>query len=194
MISLFLDTSTKYLCIGIAKDHKVIYKVQEVALQKQSELTIPYLEKALNDVNLTLNDIDEVCVTIGPGSFTGIRIGMCIAKVLASMKNIPLKAISSLNAYASQGRKIVILDAKAKRVYLGIYNNNEKVIDECVVEITILKEMLNDYPGYDVVLDSHLIDMVSEEIDVIENMNRISISSEVVSNVDTLVPIYLKDR
>ena len=49
------------------------------------------------------------------------------------MKNIPLKAISSLNAYASLGKKIVILDAKAKRVYLGIYNNNEKVIDECVV-------------------------------------------------------------
>ena len=96
MISLFLDTSTKYLCIGIAKDNKVIYKVQEVALQKQSELTIPYLQKALSEVNLTLNDIDEVVVTIGPGSFTGIRIGMCIAKVLASMKNIPLKAISSL--------------------------------------------------------------------------------------------------
>ena len=128
------------------------------------------------------------------GSFTGIRIGMCIAKVLASMKNIPLKAISSLNAYASLGKKIVILDAKAKRVYLGIYNNNEKVIDECVVEITTLKEMLNDYPEYDVVLDSHLIDMVSEEIDVIENMNRISVASEVVSNVDALVPIYLKDR
>ena len=61
--------------------------------------------------DITLNDIDEVNVTIGPGSFTGIRIGMCVAKVLASMKNIPLKAISSLNAYASLGKKIVILDA-----------------------------------------------------------------------------------
>ena len=130
MISLFLDTSTKYLCIGIAKDHKVIYKFQQEAIKKQSELTIPFLQKALSEVNISLDDIDEVNVTIGPGSFTGIRIGMCIAKVLASMKNIPLKAISSLNAYASLGKKIVILDAKAKRVYLGIYNNNEKVIDD----------------------------------------------------------------
>ena len=138
--------------------------------------------------------MDEVNVTIGPGSFTGIRIGMCIAKVLASMKNIPLKAISSLNAYASLGKKIVILDAKAKRVYLGIYNDNEKVIDETVVEIETLKQMLNDYPGYDVVLDSYLIGQESEEIDVIENMNRISINLERVSNVDGLVPIYLKDR
>ena len=194
MISLFLDTSTKYLCIGIAKDNEIIYKFQQEAIKKQSELTIPFLQKALAEVNISLNDIDEVNVTIGPGSFTGIRIGMCIAKVLASMKNIPLKAISSLNAYASLGRKIVILDAKAKRVYLGIYNNNEKVIDECVVEIEAFKEMIKDYPDYDIVLDSYLIGLESESIDVIENMNRISINSKVVDNVDSLVPIYLKDR
>ena len=194
MISLFLDTSTKYLCIGIAKDHKVIYKFQQEAIKKQSELTIPFLKKALDENNMTLNDIDEVNVTIGPGSFTGIRIGMCVAKVLASMKNIPLKAISSLNAYASLGKKIVILDAKAKRVYLGIYNDNVKVIDEMVVEIETFKEMLKDYDGYDVVLDSYLIGLESEEIDVIENMNRISKTIQPVDNVDALVPIYLKDR
>ena len=194
MNRLFIDTATKYLCIGIAKDEKVIYKFQQEAIKKQSELTIPFLQKALKENNLELKDIDEVTVTIGPGSFTGIRIGMCVAKVLASLNNIPLKAISSLNSYASLGKKIVILDAKAKRVYLGIYNDNKKVIDECVVEISTLKEMLKDYPDYDVVLDANLIDLDSEEIDVIENMNRISLTSDVVENIDSLVPIYLKDR
>ena len=194
MNSLFIDTSTKYLCIGIAKDNNVIYKYQQEAIKKQSELTIPFLKKALDENNMTLNDIDEVNVTIGPGSFTGIRIGMCVAKVLASMKNIPLKAISSLNAYASLGKKIVILDAKAKRVYLGIYKDNVKVIDEMVVEIETFKEMLKDYEGYDIVLDSYLIGLESEDIDVFENMNRISKTIQPVDNVDALVPIYLKDR
>lgn len=194
MISLYIDTSTKYLCIGLAKDYQVFYKFQQEAIKKQSELTIPFLQKALSENNLTLNDIDEVNVTIGPGSFTGIRIGMCVAKVLASMNNIPLKALSSLNCYASLGKKIVILDAKAKRVYLGIYNNNEKVIEETVIEIETLKEMLNDYPDYDVVLDSYLINKESEEIDVIENMNRISQNIKPVDNVDSLVPVYLKDH
>ena len=194
MNSLFIDTSTKYLCIGIAKDNNVIYKYQQEAIKKQSELTIPFLKKALDENNMTLNDIDEVNVTIGPGSFTGIRIGMCVAKVLASMKNIPLKAISSLNAYASLGKKIVILDSKDKRVYLGIYKDNVKVIDEMVVEIETFKEMLKDYEGYDIVLDSYLIGLESEEIDVIENMNRISKTIQPVDNVDALVPIYLKDR
>lgn len=194
MNSLFIDTSCKYLCIGIAKNNKVIYKLQQEAIKKQSELTIPFLQEALSKNDMNLNDIDEVVVTIGPGSFTGIRIGMCIAKVLASMRKIPLKAVSSLNAYASLGKKIVILDAKAKRVYLGIYNDNVKVIDECVVEIDTLKDMLLQYKDYDVVLDSHLIGIESEEIDVIENMNRISINTLSVDNVDSLIPIYLKDR
>ena len=75
-----------------------------------------------------------------------------------------------------------------------IYNDNVKVIEETVVEIETLKEMLKDYPDYDVVLDSYLIGLESKEIDVIENMNRISMTLNPVDNVDGLVPIYLKDR
>ena len=56
------------------------------------------------------------------------------------------------------------------------------------------KEMLKDYEGYDIVLDSYLIGLESEDIDVIENMNRISKTIQPVDNVDALVPIYLKDR
>lgn len=194
MNRLFIDTSCKYLCIGVAKDEKIIYKFQQEALKKQSELTIPYLNDALKKLDLTLNDIDEVNVTIGPGSFTGLRIGMCIAKVLSSMKNIPLKAISSLNAYANPGKKIIILDARAKRVYLGIYEDNKPIIDECVVEIDMLLNMIKDYPCFDIALDSHLIGIESEQIDVIENMNRISLKTDAIENVDALVPIYLKDR
>lgn len=194
MISLYIDTSTKYLCVGIAKDYQIIYKKQEIAFQKQSELCIPLIKEAFAEVNINLNDVNEICVTIGPGSFTGIRIGMCIAKVLSSLKHIPLKAMTSLNAYANEGKKIVILDAKANRAYVGVYNNNQKVIDECVMEIEKFKEMLNDYKDYDVVFDTYLINQESEEIDIIENMNRIAQKSEIVQDVNGLVPVYLKDR
>lgn len=194
MISLYLDTSCKYLCIGLAKDYQIIYKFQQEAFKKQSEMTIPMLKKALDLNNLTLDDINEVVVTIGPGSFTGIRIGMCIAKVLASLKKIPLKAISSLNAYANVGQKIVVLDAKAQRVYLGIYKNNQKVLDECVLENSKVLELLKDYQDYDLVLDSYLFNQESEEIDVIENMNRIAKEITPINDVDGLLPIYLKER
>ena len=194
MNSLYIDTSTKYLCLGLAKDYQVFYKFQQEAAMKQSELTIPTLQKILNENNLTLNDIDEVNVTIGPGSFTGIRIGMCIAKVLASVNNIPLKAISSLNAYASLGKEIVLLDARAARAYIGIYNNNQNVVKEQVLSLEEIEQLVKNYPDYNISLDSHLIGKESHEIDVIENMNRISKDLKPVENVDSFVPIYLKDR
>jgi len=194
MISLYIDTSTKYLCLGVAKDYNIIYKYQQEAIKKQSELTIPQLKKVLEEVNLNLADVDEVNVTIGPGSFTGIRIGMCIAKVLASVNHIKLKAISSLNAYAPLGKNVVLLDARSERAYLGIYNDNKNVIDETVLELDKIKELLKDYSDYQVCLDANLIGLTSPTIDVIENMNRISKDISPVTNVDTLVPIYLKER
>lgn len=194
MYNLYLDTSTKYLCIGIARDDTIIYSFQEEAIKKQSELTIPCLKKALEETNLSLNEIDRVVVTIGPGSFTGIRIGMCIAKVLASVKKIPLIAISSLNAYANKGKKIVLLDARANRAYVGIYEDNKPLIDECVLEIDEIKELVKQYPDFDIVLDANLLGKESESIDVIANLHRISKDKEPVSDVDSLVPIYLKDR
>lgn len=194
MYSLYLDTSTKFLCIGISKDYEIIDQLQKEAIKQQSELTIPYLQEILQKNQLTLKDIQEVVITIGPGSFTGIRIGMCIGKVLSSIGKIPLIAISSLNAYAGQGKKIVILDAKGNRVYTGIYQDNQKMIDECVMDIESFLQLRKQYPDYDVVLDSHLISETSEEIHVIENMCRIAKNSKPVADVDTLVPIYLKDR
>ena len=72
MYKLYLDTTTKFLCIGITSNDKILYQYQTVAEKKQSEMAIPYIEKALNEAKIELKDIGEVIVTIGPGSFTGI--------------------------------------------------------------------------------------------------------------------------
>lgn len=194
MYKLYIDTSTKFLCIGITKDEKILFNYQEIAEKKQSELTIPVLEKALLSCNLQLKDIQEVCVTIGPGSFTGIRIGMCIAKTFASIHQIPLKAISSLNAYASNQPSIVLLDAKANRAYLGIYNQHQPILQECVLSLKKVQELIEKYANFDIILDGHLInkeDNIPQNI--IQNMIDIAKVTPYVENVDALVPIYLKD-
>lgn len=194
MYKLYLDTSTKFLCVGITKNDDIVYEYQGLAEKKQSELTIPEIKKALDFVNITLKNIKEIIVTIGPGSFTGIRIGMCIAKTLASANNIPLKAISSLNCYASNNKEIVVLDAKAKRCYVGIYDNHVPVVDECVMtneDIIILKEK---YQGFEFVLDAHLFgkeDVIPDSI--LTNMIAVEKNYDYVTNVDALVPLYLKD-
>ena len=191
---LGIDGSGLVASVAVVEDDNLIGEYTTGYKKTHSQTLLPMLDELSKMIELDLNQIDAIAVAAGPGSFTGIRIGMGIAKVLASLNNIKLKAISSLNAFSNPGKHMVILDAKANRVYLGIYNDNVNVIDETVVEIDTFKEMMKKYPDYDVLLDSDLINLKSPTIDVIENMNRIAQNVEPIANVDTLVPIYLKER
>lgn len=194
MYKLFLDTTTKFLCVGISQDDTILYQHQELAEKKQSEMAIPYIDLALKEAKIKLKDIGEVVVTIGPGSFTGIRIGMCIAKVLATFHNIPLKAISSLNAYAYQPKSIVILDAKAQRGYVGIYQNHQCIVKDCVLEIEKIQQLIKQYEDYSVVLDGHLVGCTDDfPPNVIQNMLQIEKITLPIEDVDKLIPMYLKE-
>lgn len=194
MYSLYLDTATQYLCIGVAKDYKLIYKVQIEALKRQSELAIPELDKCLNELKLSLRDINEIVITIGPGSFTGIRIALCIAKVISSVQNIPLKIVPTLKAYAGKGKKIVLIDAKAARAYFGMYDDYQNIKDEDVLTLDEINKIIKDNPNYEVVNDAYLVEKTSVEIDILENLNFLAPNLERVDNVDNLVPLYFKDR
>ena len=120
MYRLLLDSSDINLLVGISKDDKVVYRHFEYAWQRQSEYMIPEIEKALLNVGITLKDIDEVVVGIGPGSYTGVRIALTIGKTISLAKKIPIIEMSSLNAIAgAKGRKMSIIDARSKRCNVG---------------------------------------------------------------------------
>ena len=76
---LLLDSSDQNLSVGIAKDNEVIYRSSFYAWQRQSEYMIPEIEKALKEVDITLKEIDEIALGIGPGSYTGISNPLSIA-------------------------------------------------------------------------------------------------------------------
>ena len=97
MYSLLLDSADKYLGIGIALNNEIIDKVYFEAWQRQSELMVPELEKIIKKNNIDPKSINEIIVTVGPGSYTGVRIALTIAKIYAYSLNIKCYAISSLN-------------------------------------------------------------------------------------------------
>ena len=88
--SLILDTSNKSLVVGLADEEKVIAKTQYYAWQRQSEMTVQEVKKIMEDLNVSFDDLSEVILTIGPGSYTGVRIALTIGKVIALCKNIPI--------------------------------------------------------------------------------------------------------
>ena len=100
MLSLFLDTHNKNIVEVLYKDGSLLDKEIRLSERNHSDYTVPMLNDLLKRNNLTVHDLNEIIVVNGPGSFTGVRIGVTIAKTLAYTLNIPIKTITSLECLA----------------------------------------------------------------------------------------------
>lgn len=159
MTSLFIDTSTNRLIIGIYKDKKQIYLENEESNNDLSSKVLPHLKKSLNNLNLTINDIDDIYIVNGPGSFTGIRVGVTIAKTLGCAINKPIYPVSELQLIATTGTSkyiVPLIDARRGYVYAGVYDNNLKsIIPDQYIKLENLYELLDKYDKKDVTFISY---------------------------------------
>lgn len=192
---LILDTSCKYMVVGIASNEKILYSTQIECFQRQSEIAMDEVYKALEITKTDPKKISKIIVTVGPGSYTGIRIALTIAKVYANALNIPLVPISTMRAMAGvKGRRISLMDARSKRAYIGIYDGGEKVEDDNVMTLEEISLLLNEYKGYKIVGDTHLLNIESEEIDFVKNLYELGKNEEGILDVGNINPVYLKDK
>jgi len=123
---LAIDTSNQVLGIAILKDAEIIGKVVTNISKNHSVRLMPAVEKLMKEVGMTPDELDKIAVAKGPGSFTGVRIGLSTAKSMAWALDIPVVGISSLEVLAYQGRfseKYIcpFFDARRGLVYTGIY-------------------------------------------------------------------------
>lgn len=132
MISLFLDTHDKNIIEVLYRDGKVLDKNIRISERNHSDFTMPMLDELLKRNNLTVQDLNEVFVCNGPGSFTGVRIGVTIAKTLAYTLNIPIKTISSLECLALSSKlneKKVSIIKDVKGVFYSLFDENNNFIE-----------------------------------------------------------------
>ena len=131
---LYIDTSSSFLHSAIVEDNTLLASVSEDYGQSLSEIALPKIVEMFEKTNLSPKDVDKIIVVNGPGSFTGIRIGITIAKVYAWSLNIPITTISSLEAMSisSEEKKahIPILNARRGYVYGAIYDEDQNTIFE----------------------------------------------------------------
>ena len=100
MYTLFIDTHYLDVNIVLFKDNKLLAKEEEKEVRNTSVVTMPLIDKILKDNNIIPSDLNKIAVCIGPGSFTGTRIGVTIAKTLAYTLNIDIVKLSSLDLVA----------------------------------------------------------------------------------------------
>ncbi len=131
MIQLFLDTSNCNLIVSLYKDDEKLYELIENTDNKVSNTLLAKVDFVLKQTKIDIKDIKEIYVVTGPGSFTGIRIGLTFAKVTAYLLNIKVIAVSELELLASGSQSeytLSLIDARRNYVYAGLYDKNGKNI------------------------------------------------------------------
>lgn len=193
MTSLIMDTSNQYLLVALYEDGRCLESIQELGSKRQSENAIPYLASLLKKHHKELLNIDEMIITRGPGSYTGERVAMTIAKTLSVVSSVKIKAISSLAAYAGLHQCISVIDARSQKVFVGVYDQGKALIAEQLMPINDFEIFRQNYQGFSIVGQSEVIGYPLVSIDLAQNIYDLSLNAEVIDNVDALVPCYLKD-
>lgn len=188
---LLIDTSNKYLSIGVVVDGALVYKLQMEAWQRQSEYAMSEIQKALRQLNLKARDLTGIVVGKGPGSYTGIRIALTIGKVLAYALNIPIMALSSLQILAGKSKRCLVLtDARSNRAYVGEYENGVALRKDGIATIDEIKKTKGDLL---IVGDRRLVGEKDEEIDIVKNMFDLIAVGTWETDANLILPQYLKD-
>ena len=185
MISMFIDTSLSDVSIALIKDGKLLSKINNCIPGEHSIYVTKYIDDILKESNISPKDVNEIIVVNGPGSFTGIRIGVTIAKIFAYLEKIRIVSITSLLARVIGIKSKYILstiDAKHNNYYIGLYDENYNKIVEKFSNMDEIEEIKEKYSPEVVDTDKEYdIENIIEYTKKLPNENAHSVN-----------PIYLK--
>lgn len=181
MYSLLIDTHDTKVSFVLYKDMKVLSFKDFESNMRHSEVAMPSLIDLLTEFKINPEDLDEILVNIGPGSFTGVRIGVVIAKTMAYTLNIPIKMINSIEMlFYSNDSKLGVYVSKEKNGYFVCEINSINDVDN--IKYYSNKEYDEKYMGKDVYNDV-LIDF--------EKIIKYASNKEYV-NPHLVNPLYIK--
>ena len=194
MTYLFLDTSSNTLLLSIYKDNKMIDKIILENSQEHSIYAVEKLSEILSNNNLTPKDVDEIFVSVGPGSFTGIRIGVTIAKTYAYCLGKMIVPISSLKMkileYSGYDYYVSVIKDKRDLVYFGLYDKDYKTITEELITIEQFNNRISELDNYKLI-ESENDDANRKDLDISSVINYYKNQTPV--NPHKVNPIYLKE-
>ena len=147
MVILGVDCSSKQSSVCIMKDDRVIYTAVQATNTTHSQNFLPMIQGALTVCSLTPKDVDLYAVTLGPGSFTGLRIGLAAIKGMASANNTACIGVSSLKALAKavdlDGIVIPVFDARRRQVYGCVMDGYNVIFDDFCRDVSVLEKYMD---------------------------------------------------
>ena len=194
MISVLLDSSNTSLSVGLMKDDVLLDFVSYEAWQTQSEKMVPELDNLFKKNNVERKDISSIIVAVGPGSYTGVRISLTIAKTMALALGIPVYPVSSLRILKdSELTSICVINARSGRSYFGVYQGKNIIIEDCIKTNDEVLEYIKKHPNYVVCGDARYLGLSKIDNNVCLQMVQLYPFLKPCENHLGLKPIYMKD-
>lgn len=211
---LAVDTTSKMCSVALLENDEVIDEINLDSGLTHSENLMPLVKEILEKNKVELKDLELIGVDCGPGSFTGIRIGIASVKAIAEVWNLPVAEVTALEVLAknveTEGVIASIIDARNNQVYFGVFDKNYNKLEEYLADdINVIIEKLRKYDNITIVGDGAILHQ-NLICDYIENVSISFVPEQYARNVgymsykkymekdlknaDTVMPIYLRNR
>ena len=194
MFSILLDSSNTSLTVGLAKNDVLLESISYEAWQTQSEHMIPELDKLLDKYNVQRNEISDIVVAIGPGSYTGVRIAITIAKTIAAVLPVKLYTVSSLRCQKDgKNPSICVINARSGRSYFGVYEDDKVLVEDMILTNDKVQEYIAEHPDYVVCGNASYLGVNGKEPDIAKELLAIKKVISPVADPLAVKPVYMKD-
>lgn len=194
MATLLLDSSNTCLSVGFENNGVLIGFTSYEAWQVQSEHMVPEIDKLMTKLGLTRKDITGVVTSIGPGSYTGVRIALTIAKVVALACKVPIYPVSSLRVLKNNDKpSICLINARSNRSYFGVFEGNKILVDDTIKTNDEVREYIASHPEYSICGDARYLGLENNDTNICLQMVSLLGDLEKAENDLSVKPVYLKD-
>ena len=194
MITVLLDSSNTNLSVGVAKDNLLLECISYEAWQRQSEYMILELDKLFKKYGISKDDISDVIVAKGPGSYTGVRIAITIAKTIATALDAKLYAVSSLRVLKDGGLpSICLINARSGRSYIGVYEDTKTILEDQIMKNEDVLKYIEENPKYSVCGETKYLGIEGVISNNIKEMLSLKESLYPINPL-SLKPVYMKEE
>ena len=185
MRTLLIDVSTLVMYVGLTKNDILTDFSMRIAKRDHAKYMVDRVEQLMKRNRISISDIDRIVVGIGPGSYTGIRIAVTVAKMLGYTKQIPVYTISSLYFMTSgyEGKIAALIDARRGYVFANIHEDGNIIMDDTYVLLENLKDDERYKKAKTVFIDERHFEV---------NPKHIFTHMKKVDEIHDLVPNYLR--
>lgn len=192
-MNLFIDTAVKGCNIALFDQNKSLAIAQEPIERGFAERLIPLYEELMQGINKTPKDIENIYVTVGPGSFTGLRVGLTVARFIGFSCSVPVQAITTFQAFSagvdSNKDRCVVVETKRSDFYYQMMNSKHEFIGE--PQSIVSAEIERDLPNYNnCIITGDAVNRLSAEIEI----SSYELIQQDMINVKAVVALFQQSK